>query len=411
MRFWRLSLVMVAACLTRPAPYESPPLPAPGPAKTAEPAASVSGPTPSASAAASAAAPQDQAAGPDGLPVSKSGVLSAAQANAILKLGEPPVVKLLSPGSDPKTALAFDLKPKSKQTTEMRMTIAMAVSQGGAQAAPSRLPEVSVLLDVTTGSRTQEGDIGVTGEVAKVLVLPKGDAEAAVAKEIAASLEPTKGLKVTYLVSPKGRARNLSVDTAKVPARAKQMVEQLKQSFEAMSVPLPVEPIGVGARWQVISRMQSGADVLQFNTYRLLSAQDGKLELENELVQFAAGPLFTPDGMNAPVTISEFASRGKGRTTVLLSKVAPEASEAGLRGHIRMVMPNGGGEAVVDTEVGVRFQLPVGSAPKGSKPAGASKPTESKPPGGSEPKASKPEPKASKPPAGSGQPGGAAKKP
>lgn len=358
------ALLFLPACLTRPAPYESPPLPTPTQKPTAEARTEAPAPTATATAQALPEPPPK-----DGMPVATRGVLRREQADAILKLGDPPVVKLLEAGAEPRADLSFDLKAKEKQSTDMRMSIAMQVSQPGNASPAARLPEVSILLDLANGSRNKEGDVEVTGTVAKIAVIPQSDAEANAAKDIASALEPTKGLKVTYVVSSKGRARNLKVDAGKIPPRARQLVEQLKQSFEAMSTPLPVEPIGVGARWQVINRIQSGADVLQFTTYTLRAADKGKLELESEVVQYAAGPSFTPEGMSAPVQINEFMSRGKGASTVLLTKVAPETSAAALKGRILMTVPQGG-ETLVDTEVGVRFIKP-GSAPA---PAPAAKP-------------------------------------
>ena len=63
--------------------------------------------------------------------------------------------------------------------------------------------------------------------------------------------------------------------------------EELVQRWLALAVPLPEAPVGVGARWRVVTALRAGGVVLkQTATYRLAAADDAtwKIELEAERI-------------------------------------------------------------------------------------------------------------------------------
>jgi hypothetical protein len=101
-----------------------------------------------------------------------------------------------------------------------------------------------------------------------------------------------------------------------------------------MVTPLPAEPVGLGARWQVISRTATGgADLLQSAIYTLKSRDGGRATLEVKLIQLAASDTIhspqMPAGMSAKV--KSFSSGGSGTTQVDLKSVAPEGGAMTLK--------------------------------------------------------------------------------
>ena len=56
-------------------------------------------------------------------------------------------------------------------------------------------------------------------------------------------------------LSPKGRTRDVKIDLPKgLPPSAQTRIDGLDRWFEWIVAPLPIEPVGLGAKWQVISR-------------------------------------------------------------------------------------------------------------------------------------------------------------
>lgn len=314
-------------------------------------------PTPSTSAAtAPSGEPASPAVGGFELPKAANGVLTPAQSDAVLKTGQPAVVKVLDAGAEPREALAYDLKADSKQATEMRMNMEMGISAAGKAMPPTAIPELAIVLDLSNGKKNDAGEFPVTGVVSKVTTKATTETE----KKLAAALEPAlgamRGLKITYLVSPKGRTRDVKVEAKGVDPNVKQMVDQMKQSFDSMVAPLPEEPVGKGAKWVVINRVNAGADILQFTTYTLKSKEGSALELDTDVKQFAASSaLVTPQGPGGEIT--EFSSAGNGTSVFDLTKLAPEKGTGNVNGKLGINAP-GLGAMTVDTKVKMSFGKP-----------------------------------------------------
>jgi hypothetical protein len=171
-----------------------------------------------------------------------------------------------------------------------------------------------------------------------------------------AQLAAMKGLKIKSIVDPKGRARDVVVEVPKdTPAEAQQMVEQMKQSMEQMVAPLPDGDVGVGAQWQVISRVATGADILQWTTYTLVKRDGSKIELDGDVHQVAANAALSGAGLPPGVTadIQSFRSSGKGKTMLDLTTLAPILGTGDVTSSLSVAA---GSKAMqVDTSVKITF--------------------------------------------------------
>ena len=292
----------------------------------------------------------------NGLPTATDGVLADGVADGILKSGSPPVVKLIAAGNEPREELTYSLTEKKKQTVGMRMNLEMKMEMGGQAAPATAVPEIGMNLDLATGKKdAASGDIQVTGTIGKVAVLAKNDQE----KQLAKTLEPImggmKGMTINYFVSPKGRARNVEVKMPpKADASAKQMLEQMKQSFDSMVAPLPDEPVGEGASWVVVTRINTGADVLQYTTYKLVSRKGSKVVLDTKVQQFAASGTLVLPGQGSGGHITKFLSGGDGSSTIDLGSLAPDKGTGNVAGSMGFEA-GAVGRMNVDTKVKIEF--------------------------------------------------------
>jgi hypothetical protein len=170
-----------------------------------------------------------------------------------------------------------------------------------------------------------------------------------------------KGLGMGYWISPKGHVRDVKLDVPKsFPAAAEQMLQGMNQSFESMVAPLPNEPVGVGARWQVVSRMASaGADMLQSAMYTLKARDGGKATLEVTLVQLAASDSIKAPGMPPGVTaqVKAFSSGGSGTSQLDTKNVAPDTGSMMLKTAMDIAVKGGGqgDESSVETQTKVQI--------------------------------------------------------
>lgn len=271
--------------------------------------------------------------------VAKNGVLLGGEADVFAKAGESPRVVVIEPGAAPLENLSYEFTPGAKETSVMRMDMAMKMDVGNGTLQPFPIPQIEMRFDLATAPKKEaNGDIAVTGTVTDVKVnATKDEKQQAAAAEMKKALAGINGMKMSYVVSPKGRSHDAKVDVPPgAPDEAKKIVDQMKHSLESMAAPLPEEPVGIGGKWVVVTRVASGADILQWTTYTLKSKTGKKVELEALVKQLAAtGEMASgqmPAGVSAKIT--KFDSGGTGLTNMDLSRLAPESGS----GDVHSVM-------------------------------------------------------------------------
>lgn len=287
--------------------------------------------------------------------LAKKGVLPAGEADKIMKVGAPPQVILLEAGSDPKSEIKYAFKTSTSETTIMTMDMTMRMDMGQGSAPPVPLPQVEMALDMkTAGAAEPNGDMKLSGVVSSVKVNAGASSqEQQVAKAMGDSLAGIKGMNISYFVSPKGRTHGVKVDLPKdAPPQGKMMVDQMQQSFENLMAPLPDEAVGVGAKWVVLTRVASGADIIQWTTYTLRKRDGDKLELEASVSQLAASPKITA-GPAGTADVQSFSSSGVGLTYMDVTHVAPDKGLADVKSS--MTFSARGQGMTIDTTVKIQF--------------------------------------------------------
>lgn len=127
------------------------------------------------------------------------------------------------------------------------------------------------------------------------------DAEAAALDE---RLGRVEGLRGTGTLTADGRFEDLTYTPPPGgDAGAEEDARQAAEQVRSLSVPLPTEPVGVGARWRVITTTESGdVEVRQEATYRLTAADGPVIRYTADLVQVGrAGDL--PDAGGTAVRL------------------------------------------------------------------------------------------------------------
>ena len=291
-----LAFTSVAACGQRGVVITAEPAPRVADAETAEAPALPAPPAP----------PLRQGGPPSpeqGLPRASNGVLAPGAADKVLPLGGKPIVKLLEPGAEPRSDLSYALTKGASQKMSMGMDMTMGIKTQGQALPPTAIPRMTMVFDATAADKSPAGDVRVDSRLTAVSIDPNGGQQEQMARALRPQVEAMKGLGMAYWVSPKGNVRDVKLDIpATMPAAAQQLLSGMSQSFESMVTPLPAEPVGVGARWQVISRTASGgADLLQSAIYLLKSRSGSRATLEVSLVQLSARTGFYHRGRTDPV--------------------------------------------------------------------------------------------------------------
>jgi hypothetical protein len=350
-----LAIAHGAAACEAPAPRDHSGGAASAPASAAPRASAAAAPlTDAAPAKASASAADD-------------GLLAEGAADRVLARGQPPVVRLLDAGAEPRAPLAYAVPRGAKTSVDLALDVAMTIRMGDAAPPMTSVPRMVMTLDLSAAELEASGDAKVAAKVRRLLVEPKTPADEAIAKEMRPSLDLLKGLGMTYWLTPTGSVRDVKVALPPTaPVAAQHALASVSQSFDSMVAPLPREPIGRGARWQVVSRVtSSGADLLQEATCTLVERDGPHGTLAVEVSQRAASREVRvpgmPDGVKA--ILRYFRSVGSGRSEIDTRQLAPSAGKLEVATVMTLDVETGGlGAPVppmhVDTSITVTFARP-----------------------------------------------------
>lgn len=289
------------------------------------------------------------------IPRPASGVLPPGAADKVLPAGQPPLVRLLEPGAEPHLDLSYTLSKGAAQKMAMAMDMAVSVKSKGQTLPQTPMPRMTMTFDTATGDKNGSGDFKIDSRLTATSVEPSGGQQEQMAKALRPQIDAMKGLGMAYWVTPKGHVHDVKLEVPpSVPPAAQQIMSGMSQSFESMVTPLPAEPVGVGARWQVVSRLSTGgADILQSAIYTLKSRSGARATLEVSLVQLAANDTIRtaqmPAGMSAK--IRTFNSGGRGTTQVDAKSVTPEGGTMSLKTGMDISVQGGGTTGGEDSNV------------------------------------------------------------
>ncbi len=304
------------------------------------------------------------------LPDAPNGILPKGAADKILKLGAKPVVRLLEAGEEPRATVSYALKKGPSKPFTMGMDMAMSMKAGGMNLPATSLPRMVMLFDLTAGDRTAAGDWLVDGKLQRVDVEAKGATQEKLAGALRPTLDGMKGLAMTYYVNEKGHVHDVKTTLPPtMPAQAAQLMSGMNQSIESMMAPLPDEPVGKGAKWEVIGRIAAnGADLIQVSTFTLKDRKDSLLNLDVGVKQLAAKDEVNAPGMppGATARIKSFQSSGAGSSSLDTTDVAPKGGTMNMKSamSLEVKMPAGAGapaqaqDTSVETTVGITFARP-----------------------------------------------------
>ncbi len=312
--------------------------------------------------------PAPEPRGPGGpevtLPATGNGVLPPGAADKILPVGGQPIVRVLERGAEPRGDLSYALVKGTSQRMNMAMDMAMGIRVQGQTMPQTPIPRMTMAFDTAATDRSSSGDVKIDSLLTGVTVDANGGQQEQMARALRPQMEALKGLGMGYWVSPKGRVRDVKLAMpAGVPPAAQQLLNGMSQSFESMVTPLPGEAVGVGARWQVVSRTATGgADLLQSAIYTLKARNGDHATLDLALTQLSASDTIhnpqMPAGMAAKVRA--FHSGGTGTTQIDLKSVAPEGAAMTLKTAMDISVQGGtsADESSVETTTTVTVSRP-----------------------------------------------------
>jgi len=237
-------------------------------------------------------------------------------------------VALHDPGTEPRQALRYDLTEGQVEHTTMTMRMGLRTMLDGVWTDWLGMPPTEIAATTTVTDVLGDGSYLIDVEYTDVRVpADPGQLPPDAMEEMEAQLASLIGLRQTILMDDRGRV--IEATTTLPPGASADALQpaQLDAMTQELLDPLPEEPVGVGAVWEVARETSDAMGFPAHGSNNVTLAEvlpTGRVRLEAELYLAAVpGPMTIPDMESVDATIDRFSTDGAGDKVVDLSLVNP----------------------------------------------------------------------------------------
>lgn len=301
--------------------------------------------------------PPPRPRGPFDFRVSSNGIVHADDLGLLPATNAMAVVEVLDPGAEPRRELRYAMKKGDRSGLAMTMDMTMTLRLANQPPRTTLLPRMVMLFDVAV-TESEGADVYFTSTVRAARAEPRDGVDGKIVETLSPKLARMAGMVTKCWMDPRGNVRDAAAELPPgAPAELEATLDQVRQTVEGASVPLPIEAVGVGAKWRVLKRIVAGGlDIVQVASYRLDEMQGDEIVLDAVVTQFAGGETAQPKGI--PMRVLRFGSTGGGRSRIDLRRaVLPHAEVQSDTGAEMQIFTNG---VEVNTAVDVQLQVQMG---------------------------------------------------
>ncbi len=234
-------------------------------------------------------------------------------------------VTVLERGDEPRQALRYDFQVGSKETMVMQMDAQISLDVNDRHSNVD-MPPMRIIAEVRAEKLTEQGDLQQSFEFTDAKVLDRPSDSKQLVESVRSQLENLKGLKGSGVLTPRGELLKAEFELPKEASpQLRKQLQRVKQTMSQMSVLLPQEPVGEGARWQVKTPIKSGQmEVLQTVTYTLRELKKDSVTLDMTFKQEAPEQVIG-EVNGQPLKLLSLKSEGTGETQVTFDRMVPKS--------------------------------------------------------------------------------------
>ena len=256
-----------------------------------------------------------------------------------------PTVTVLDPGKEPTERRSYDPEVGASATVSMRNEFSIVQSINGGETT-NLATEIDTEITVVPVAVDESGII--VEETYGISTVSANDPTAqAVIESLSAQLD---GATRLLLMSPQGGM--LAQSGGELPPGLLDLTEGLSGA----TVPLPTEPIGVGAEWEAVARVEvAGTTFIQTTTVRLTGIDGSLLTLEMDVVQKLG-----PEGLVLPgveTVEADLTTSGTGKAVLDLTAPVPVRASSSANQTMMATLAVGGEEATLNQTVSTSMSM------------------------------------------------------
>jgi hypothetical protein len=274
-------------------------------------------------------------------------------------------ITLLDVGAAPRQPLRYTLVAGAREAISLRQSINMRMEMGGMAQPTQSIPATLMTTEVHVADVAPDGSAGIAMEIVAIDLDTTG-ADPAMVGAMRPALAAFKGVTMRYRVSPIGEVSQLEFGEG-TPPELRNM--QSLGSTEQLSVALPREAVGMGARWKASRAVtQNGLTIAQDVEYVVKALSPDSVLLDLMLTQSAKDQAMDASALPPGASITLRTLEGKGVSTVAIrfDRVQP-AIEMSLRAALALELEMAGQSnlmnQVVTTELRTTPAVPAASRP------------------------------------------------
>lgn len=237
-----------------------------------------------------------------------------------------PVLVLRSAGAAPWRALRYRLVPGTRETLVMTMDMAIQTRVPGNPATPVEIPTVTMTMQIAIAATPSENEARYDFVLLDTAVTGKSDTMPEVVEATRVAIEQLEGMTGSALVDDRGLNQVLDM---KMPAgmlpQMRQIMDSAARGIDQVSTPLPVEPVGPGARWELRQTIaQSGIRLAQVTLFELVELDGDRGRVRATVTQRAEPQTMTLPGMTeGSARLMTLTSRGTNEIQLDLTRLVP----------------------------------------------------------------------------------------
>jgi hypothetical protein len=269
-------------------------------------------------------------------------------------------IRLLEPGAEPRTVLRLHPKPGDKQTLDLTLKMAMETKVGEMETPAMKLPVIKMSLEATVKSVADNGDITYEMVMGDLGVVEEPGAAPMVAEAIKTAFSGVKGMSGSGTISSRGFSKGFEFkEPSDSNPQARQIVDQMKGAFNELSVVLPEEAVGIGAKWEVKLPLKTqGMSIDQTASYEVVSLEGENFKTKSTIVQQAANQKIQNPAMpGIKLDLTKMTGKGTSERTFDLAKLLPTAGTGKVHTDTAMAMNMGGQKQAMTMKMDMDVQF------------------------------------------------------
>lgn len=272
-----------------------------------------------------------------------------------------PVVTLLDPGAEPRRMLRYRLTPGAEETMVMRTNMTIETKTNDIPAPVVEYPTVAMSLRLRVLDANAPDQARYEFSLESVAVDDAPGREPELVATLRQHFQDLAGMTGSASIDARGFNWNARMEHPRgrdtTPA-IRQMIDSAAQGMERMSAPLPEEPVGQGARWELRQTIEQNGVTLQQRTLFELRELDGQRGvLATQITQRADRQPMSITGMPAGAAeLLSLDSTGSGRLHFDLDRLAPRSTLT-IRSDYSVRVTSGDAPETIDTRVEMRVEI------------------------------------------------------